>query len=162
MKAPLRPVALPPGAPGRLLLSAMPGRFDPLPTFLASAAAAGVSRVASLADPAEIALKSPDYAAARASGALPFPVIDHPVRDYGAPADPAAFAAFVEDLAGSLRRGETVAIHCAAGIGRTGLAAQRVLQALGLDADEAAARVRAAGSQPETAAQRDFLGGEEK
>lgn len=159
MTAPLRPVRLPEGVSGRLLLSAMPGRFDPLADFLAAATAAGVSQVACLAEAGEIARKAQAYAAARAGAALPFAVIDHPVPDFGAPAEAAAFDAFITGLSGALRNGETVVIHCAAGIGRTGMAAQRVLRALGLAPDEAAARVRAAGAQPETAAQRRFLEG---
>lgn len=160
LTAPLRPVALPEDVTGRLLLSAMPGRFDPLADFLRAAEQVGVTRMACLAEPDEVDRKAPDYAAARAAGTLPFPVINHPVRDYAAPADAAAFEGFIADLADALRGGETVVIHCAAGIGRTGLAAQRVIEALGLDAATAAACVRRAGAQPETAVQRRFLAGD--
>jgi protein-tyrosine phosphatase len=79
------------------------------------------------------------------------------VQDYGVPGDAAAFADFVAGLAALLRAGEGVAIHCAGGVGRTGLTALCLLTALGLDADAARARVEAAGSHPETDAQAAFV-----
>ena len=44
---------------------------------------------------------------------------------------------------GSLRRGERVLIHCAAGLGRTGMLAARLLTELGMSPDDAIRRVRA-------------------
>jgi protein-tyrosine phosphatase len=60
-------------------------------------------------------------------------------------------------VAGALLAGESVLIHCAGGNGRTGLVAACVLQALGVDQDEAVAVVRAAGSQTENAEQKAFV-----
>ena len=59
----------------------------------------------------------------------------------------------MQDLAVALRRGESVLLHCAAGIGRTGTAAACVLKALGLPAQHALQRVRDAGSNPQNAEQ---------
>ena len=56
-------------------------------------------------------------------------------------------------MVAALRGGESVLLHCAAGIGRTGTAAACVLKQLGLDNDSALARVRQAGSNPENALQ---------
>ena len=53
----------------------------------------------------------------------------------------------------ALRAGESVLLHCAAGLGRTGTAAACVLKALGLETREALQRVREAGSNPQNAEQ---------
>jgi protein-tyrosine phosphatase len=60
-------------------------------------------------------------------------------------------------VADDLRAGESVLLHCAAGIGRTGTAAACVLKSLGLTRDEALERVRAAGSDPQSAAQSGLI-----
>jgi hypothetical protein len=141
--------------PGTVLLSAMPGRDGAFGAWLDALRAAGVRHVACLTGPAEIARLSPDYAAWRRGDAA-LTVHEHPVQDFGVPGDAAAFAAFVAGLAALLRAGEGVAIHCAGGVGRTGLTAVCLLTALGLGAEAARARVEAAGSHPETEAQAAF------
>ncbi len=155
----LRRVALPPGQAGALWLAAMPGRHAPLASFVEALGTAGIGHVLCLVAPAELAAKSPDYAAAVAARALPAAWHTHPVEDFGTPANPAAFAAWVAEMAALLRQGESLVLHCAAGIGRTGTVALCLLHTLGLAPAEAAERVRAAGSFPETAAQLAFASG---
>jgi hypothetical protein len=117
--------------------------------------AAGIGRILCLTGPAEIARKSPGYAAAIAAGTLPCPVVAHPLEDFATPADAAAFAAWISTQAADLRAGTPMLLHCAAGIGRTGTVALCLLHALGID--QAEALVAAAGSQPETPEQRAFV-----
>jgi hypothetical protein len=155
----LRRVALPPGLPGALWLAGMPGRHAPLAGFLDAAAAAGIGHLLCLTALPEVAATSPDYAAALVAGTLPFAVHPHPIEDFATPADPGAFAAWTQRMAAKLRGGEHLALHCAAGIGRTGMVALCLLRACGLDAAAAAALVTAAGSHPETPAQRAFAAG---
>ena len=64
-----------------------------------------------------------------------------------------AFHAAIGQVVDALRGGESVLLHCAAGIGRTGTAAACVLKHLGLPTAQALQRVREAGSNPETALQ---------
>ena len=151
---PLRPVVPPASASGHPLLSAMPGRVDPLANFLLAAQRAGVARLACLAKPDEIRRKAPDHVTARAAGTLPCRVVDDATRDHAAPAD--ACAAIIAGLVTAPRAGTTAVINCAAGVGRTAMAAQRVLKAPKLDA---AATAQRAGSQPETTVQPRFLEG---
>lgn len=155
----LRRVRLPDEVGGGLWLSAMPGRFEPLSNWIAAARTAGVAHVAALTGADETHACSPAYAAALEGGTLPFAVHRHPIGDFATPSDRRAFAAMVQTLADRLREGDGVAVHCAAGIGRTGMTAQRILIALGLAPDEAGRRVREAGSAPETASQRLFGAG---
>ncbi len=152
----LRRVALPIGG---LWLSAMPGRTAPLSDFLAVTAENRIGHVLCLTSEAEIAQRSPDYAALLVAGKLPWTWRTHPIADFGIPDDPADFATWISDGAALLRAGERLVLHCGAGIGRTGLAALCLLRALGLDREEAERRVRAAGSFPETAEQLAFSAG---
>ncbi len=151
----LRHLELPAEIPGLLYLTAMPGRFAPLAEFTAAAQAAGIGRVLCLTGMAEIAAKSRDYAAALAADTLPMPVSQHAIEDFGVPSDTAGFAAWLRQGADALRGGQGVVLHCAAGIGRTGTAALCLLHLLGVPGAEA--RVAAAGSHPETDAQRAFV-----
>lgn len=153
----MRKVTLPSDIQGTLLLHSMPGRDEPWPDFINQAQQEGVDEIVCLTPFSEIAEKSPDYAAAIAQGAIPFHKVDSPIENYGVPADNAAFAETVRRAARSLEAGNTVLVHCAGGIGRTGLFASCVLQALGLDTDAAVARVEQAGSGAETSAQRDLI-----
>jgi atypical dual specificity phosphatase len=125
--------------------------------WLAAMQAAGIGHVLCLNAAAEIARKSPDYAALLDSGAAPWAVHAHPVEDFSAPRDLSAYAAWIAAQTARLRAGETLLLHCAAGIGRTGMTALALLGALGMAPDAAAARVRDAGSFPETEAQRDAV-----
>jgi protein-tyrosine phosphatase len=60
-------------------------------------------------------------------------------------------------VASGLRQGDWIAVHCAAGIGRTGLFAALVLMALGVRMDRARETVREGGSFAETQPQLDLL-----
>lgn len=152
----LRPLPLPEDVPGRVWLTAMPGRFGSLSTFVDAASHIGVTRVVCLVTGPEIAAKSPAYAEARQLGTLPLAVQDHPIPDYGLPEDPAAFADFIKGLCADLQDGQRMILHCAAGIGRTGVVSQHLLMALGVDPVRAQEQVLRAGSHPETAEQRLF------
>lgn len=151
----LRPLPLGADLPGRVWLTAMPGRFAPLSSFLAEAAEARATDLLCLVAEAEIAQRSPEYANARRRG-LPLALRDHPIPDYGLPPDPQAFAALIGAICTDLRQGRRLIVHCAAGIGRTGLVAQHILLALGESAQTAQARVLRAGSHPETPQQQAF------
>jgi protein-tyrosine phosphatase len=149
----LRPVQLPADVPGALLLAPMPGRFEPWDLFEAHAQATNLRLVVCLTPRAEIEELSPEYHVAVDQGALPFRWLHLPMRNFGVPEDPGAFRAGVQQIAESLRTGEAVMLHCAAGLGRTGSTAACVLKALGVSTTEALQRVRAAGSNPQNAAQ---------
>lgn len=149
----LRRVALPPEVPGQLWLGAMPGRFEPWSAFEKEAARAGLGLVVCLAPRPEVAELSPQYHAALAHGGLPWRWMNVPMRNFGLPEDPAAFRRDIATVAADLRQGSSVLLHCAAGLGRTGSAAACLLKTLGLPAEEALHRVRAAGSNPQNAEQ---------
>lgn len=150
----LRPVEIgTPGVGGSLWLSAMPGRFDAWRQFEADAAAARLALVVCLTPRHEIERHSPAYHAAIEGGALPFRWLNVPMQDFGLAAQLAAFRTAIETAGAALRGGESVLLHCAAGIGRTGTAAACLLKHLGLPAQVALQRVREAGSNPESAAQ---------
>ena len=60
-----------------------------------------------------------------------------PIPDHEVPADYETFVSLVEMLTNRLEAGKGVAIHCFAGIGRSGLAASCVLVAQGMPAEAA-------------------------
>lgn len=149
----LRRVALPGQVPGRLWLASMPGRFESWSSFQSEAGRAGLQEVVCLTPRSELAELSPAYHAAVVSGELPYRWRHLPLRNFGVPEDPSGFRREVEAIAESLRQGQSVLLHCAAGLGRTGTAAACVLKALGLPAEAALQSVRDAGSNPQNARQ---------
>ncbi|MCC7364824.1 MAG: ADP-ribosylglycohydrolase family protein [Dehalococcoidia bacterium] len=82
-----------------------------------------------------------------------------PVVDQGVPADRAAFGELVSEIVGFAAAGEEVVIHCAGGLGRSGVAGGYVLRAAGLAVDDALAALREARGPhcPENGAQRAFI-----
>ena len=83
---------------------------------------------------------------------------NHPITDFGLP-DGFAFDPFIHQVADDLRRGSAIAIHCRAGIGRSGMAVGAALIALGWTAVAAVERIsdRRGVSIPDTEEQRRFL-----
>lgn len=148
-----RSLALPPAARGSLWLSSMPGRLEPWPAFLSEAQRVGLTTVVCLNPLTEVAELSPAYHAAIRAGELPFRFNHLPMRNFGLAAQADLFRGSIEALADELLRGDIVLLHCAAGLGRTGTVAACLLKRLGLPKDEALQRVRAAGSNPQSAEQ---------
>ena len=81
-----------------------------------------------------------------------------PIVDFGLP-EPVAFRVLVSELCAALERGTSIAIHCRAGIGRTGTLASCILKGLGHPSEDAMQRVVAARGVtiPDTEAQRQFI-----
>jgi protein-tyrosine phosphatase len=148
---------LPDGVEGRLYLTAMPGTRGPLERTWEALREERVQLVVCLAEPEEIRAKSPAYAAALEAQAVPWPVESFPVADFGVPDDHEAFWALACRVGERLTGGQRVVIHCGAGIGRTGTLGACVLLALGQAPARAELAISAAGSHPETAAQRALV-----
>ncbi len=152
-----RMVDLPEDVRGRLFLHRMPGRLEPLQRSIDEIRRRGISQVICLAPLAEVEAKSPEYARLLRNGGTPWRQVMFPIEDYGVPSDRQRFLAFVVQVAQSLRAGDYMLAHCAAGVGRTGLLASAVLVALGLPVDEAIERVSLTGSYPERPEQVDLV-----
>ena len=148
-----REVTLPSGVQGRLLLHSMPGLWEAFDTFLDEAGRERLTVVVRLTDDWETRASSWEYADALEHGRLPFEMLSCGMPDHSVPDDRPAFWALAQEVSRRLRRGETVLIHCYAGIGRTGTFAAAVLVALGLSAHSALDAVCDAGSGPESGEQ---------
>ena len=153
----LRALELPAGTAGRVWLGAMPGRLEPWPSFLAEARERGLQQVVCLNPLFEVERLSPEYAAAIATGGLPFDWTHLPMQDFGLAEVLDDYIAAVDRVAGAVREGRVVMLHCAAGIGRTGTTAACLLKRLGASAHVALMRVREAGSNPESVLQRGLI-----
>ena len=153
----LRPLKLPPDIPGRIWLSAMPGRYESWAHFLADADEAQLTEIVCLTPLHEIAGVSPIYGAALDAGGLPFRWRHLPMHNFGLAMRADPFREGIEQLATSVKGGERILLHCAAGIGRTGTAAACLLKRLGVPGARAVQHVRDAGSNPESALQSGLI-----
>lgn len=153
----LRRVALPPDIPGQLWLSHMPGRLEPWPSYVAQAQHIPLHLAVCLTPMYEVQELSPGYHAAITGGRLPFRWMHVEMLNFGLATGEHAFRNSVDEIVASLRRGENVMIHCAAGIGRTGTTAACVLKRLGLSREQALDTIRAAGANPQSAEQSGWI-----
>ncbi len=153
----LRPLALPAAARGRLWLGPMPGRAQSWAAFMSAAREAALTLVVCLTPREEIESCSPQYHAAIVQGRLPFRWLHLPMRNFGLADELRTWREGVDLVARGLVGGESVLLHCAAGIGRTGTTAACVLKRLGVDSASALQQVRRAGSDPQSAAQSGLI-----
>lgn len=116
--------------PQRLLASAYPGEAD----GLAGLAQQGIDVVVNLHERAH----TPAHLAAAG-----LTEVHVPVPDFTAPS-PEQLATGVQAIRAAMANGQGVAVHCAAGLGRTGTLVACYLVSTGLDAPTAIARVREA------------------
>ena len=152
-----RAVELPADVTGRLYLGSMPGRYEVFEEAWRAITEHRITRIVCLVPPEELQDKSPRYARALKEEKTPWVHESFPVEDLEAPADRDAFWALARTTARRLAEGETILVHCAAGIGRTGTFAVCVLLALGMTAAVASAAVRRVGSGPQNAAQEEVV-----
>lgn len=153
-----------PGFAGALLLGPCPGRRKETLDDAASQAALteDLSRLAGLGATGLLSLVETKelprgFAAAVRAAGLAWTHL--PIPDYGVP-DTGFMTGWRElDLARRLREGESWAIHCRAGLGRTGTVAALLLVENGAGAAEAIAQIRREhdAAAVETEAQADFL-----
>ncbi len=134
---------LPYGLAGKIYRSPLPFSplFDPQGDLLDAFRQADVDRVVILAENDEILdLTGRDIKALYHK--LGFKVVEMPVVDFSIPEE-IPFRQTVEETLGAAAKGETIVVHCHAGIGRTGMfTACMAKQVLGLNAREAVAWVR--------------------
>ena len=144
-----RLIELPSNISGKIYLHSMPGYYEKCELAFSELLEKDIQTVISLTSLDEIRTKAPDYAKAIEAGSLPFNRISFPIRDFSVPDDRDAYLRLVKETASNIAGGESMLVHCAAGIGRTGMFAASVLLALGLKKPDALAHVRAADSEPE-------------
>lgn len=141
------------GADLRLCLASCPGlRVEAgrrrmsvalLEADVARMAAAGATAALSCLTEAELPLGAPAHAAAFARAGIARAVLPIPDMTPPGPELDAEIARRFADLRRRMASGGRVAIHCMAGLGRTGTIAARLAMTYGLDADAAIAFIRA-------------------
>ncbi len=140
----------------QLYLGAMPGTESTIDDWKRAMDEAGVSVSICLTPPEEIQRRSPAYAVARSSGNVPY-TLDVPIPDRSAPEAAGLFWRTAHVAAAALKAGDSVFVHCGAGIGRTGTFGIAVLVQLGYAQKDAERAIRQTGSFPETEAQLRFV-----
>ncbi len=134
---------LPFGLPGKIFRSPLPfsPMFDPRGRVLPAYEAAGVDMVVMLNTHAELR-RLLDFDLASRYQQAGYAVVHAPVPDFQAPPIEVFRPALARVLEAA-REGQTIAIHCHAGVGRTGSFAACLAKMLfGLTGDEAVAWVR--------------------
>ena len=123
-------------APGALFVMARPAA-DHLHETLTSLKRGGIGRVVSLLSGDETReLKLGEEGALCAELGLAF--TSFPIADYDIP-EPAGFSSLIGAVKNDLDAGVNLAVHCKAGIGRSGTLACCILKTYGFDSDEAIA-----------------------
>ncbi len=135
----------------------MPGRLEAWSRFVREAGEVGLDGIVCLTPLHEVQRLSPSYHQAIAANTLPCRFTHLPMRDFGVPDQLTALRSGLAELVVQLRAGESLLLHCAAGIGRTGTTAACLLKSFGLSSEQAIAQVQAAGSNPETAVQSGLI-----
>lgn len=143
---------------GSLNVMCRPNPGELLEDALASLVKAGIDCVVSLLqeqEAFELALEREGEVCRR----FGMKFLSHPIPDHSVPEDVESYLNFVRRLHGRIRGGEQIAIHCYAGIGRTGLTAGSILVVDGYEVDDAFALVsRCRGFPvPDTEEQRQWL-----
>ena len=116
---------------GRLLCGPRPSR--PFRKGVAALVDRGVSTIACLLDDHEMAGEL-----AAAYETAPLEILRYAIADFGRPASTDSLSAFLDDLLRRLRRGETIYLHCFAGIGRTGTVLACLMKLAGAAGDPVA------------------------
>jgi protein tyrosine phosphatase (PTP) superfamily phosphohydrolase (DUF442 family) len=145
------------GIPGRLFKMGMPGRFTDLEADLERMRQSGVELIVCLTPQDEMQAKSERYFEAVVDQKLGIEHVELPIEDQGVPLDVREYEAVVSRVHELLVSGSAVLVHCAAGIGRTGVFIISLLQNLGHETETATQIARKAGSWPENNEQRAFL-----
>lgn len=143
--------------PMRLAVMPRPRAGDWLEEEVSRWHQANISCIVSLLQPCEVqelALTS-ELALCQANG---IEFLQFPIQDRGVPESLACTVQLVQGLVQRLHNGRAVAIHCRAGIGRSGLIAACVLLNLGISVTDAFALISQARSVsvPDTAEQIDW------
>lgn len=123
---------IPTPGPGRLAIMPHPRGDEWLADELRSLNEQGVTLIVSLQEEDEaedLGLKDE----ARLCGELGLRFRRFPIQDHSIPPLTQVTFDFVEELAREVRAGEAVAVHCMAGVGRSGLICISVLIALGME-----------------------------
>lgn len=134
---------IPFGLPGRVLRSQMPfSDFDPKGDSWRAYRELGVATVVVLAERQEtLARTGMDLVEFYEGQGLT--VLHVPIRDHASPEDAAALSAAVDRALETARGGAHLAVHCYAGIGRTGVfLALMARRGLGLEGEDAIRWVR--------------------
>jgi protein-tyrosine phosphatase len=120
----------------RLAIMPRPRSGEWLTDEIAGWSRLGVQTVVSLLEPREVSeLDLADQESLCRGVNLQF--VSFPIPDRGVPSSSVKFANLVAVLEEGLRSGESVAVHCRAGIGRSGLLAACILGTFGVDPDSA-------------------------
>lgn len=143
---------------GRLAIMARPRAGDWLEDEIGNWRRAGIDCVVSLLEPIEVReLELADEAGLCRAREMAF--TSFPIPDRQVPSSIHEARILVEALHDLIASGKAVAIHCRAGIGRSGMIAASVLKTFDLDVSRAFALIADARgvAVPDTAAQHDWV-----
>ena len=162
-----RKVDLPSHISGQLYLHSMPCRYESLDQFTQWLEDADINRIVCLVSEQELSEKSPIYATLVGDNCFYtkdqlWPMEQLTIPDFGIPVDtehPESTQQYYQMIwnhTKSIEEGDNVLLHCAGGVGRTGMTAILLLRCLGLSSLEASNLIEQAGSGPETDEQINF------
>lgn len=122
--------------PWKIALAARPRGSEDLDDEMLAWRAAGVDLVVSLLETSEVReLELAQQEASCANNNIAF--MRFAIPDRGIPEYQREFKSLIESLTQHVFNGKSIAIHCRAGIGRTGLVACCLLQSLGMKSGQA-------------------------